>query len=262
MRVLIVTLLAAVSITSAWDEIRIDFGDLTPNEAPETWNQIHAGGGEITDLSNFSDGLLTGVLFKTKQTVMTSTGPTVESYWNSNIVTSNWQGNNIGWLDSSAAQKCTYGNNGNGTGLSYGPALMTFEGLNPSEAYSVEIVCMRDFNSSVNINVGGNQKVVEGVYAPLEHEVTGGVPATSSRIGIVDKAILSDWDINTAFSNSDWLIWDEVSPNSNGDLLLSFELTEGTYVFVNAIRLTPVPEPATFVLFFVGGLVARRQMAG
>jgi hypothetical protein len=226
MRVLIVTLLAAVSITSAWDEIRIDFGDDSPNPTGN-WNFVHSiNSATYSNLIDWGTGEPSAISL------------TVGSGW-SNLLPSNWSGGNIDWVDGNAASDCMYSALNNITS-----SLVILGGLDPTEKYILEIVSA--YNNDDN---------------PRLNNIT--VNGSKTLIGYQSDAVdSSQWDVTDA-ADGNWLIWDKISSDGDGDMILSFgESGTDRLVFVNAIRLTPVPEPATFVLFFVGGLVARRQMAG
>jgi hypothetical protein len=215
------------------------------------------------DLVDFASGESTPVKLELGQPVESPLGTFISfSYW-TNILDTTWTGDNKEWVDPVAAAECLIGNNGNGSDRSLGPAILTLTGLDSNEDYSIEILSARDHDMSAKVMAGGEiEHFVPTGIGQITHSILNGEIADRSQENITDTALLSNWNVQNSLNNKDWLIWDEASTNSNGDLLLSFELIEGGTCFVNAIRLTPVPEPATFVLFFVGGLVARRQMAG
>ena len=60
-----------------------------------------------------------------------------------------------------------------------------------------------------------------------------------------------------------WLIWDEVQPNGSGQIIIKGEKTplEFNSLGVNAVRLTAIPEPSTYVLMLLGlvGFMAYRR---
>ncbi|AQQ72443.1 hypothetical protein SMSP2_02828 [Limihaloglobus sulfuriphilus] len=263
MRTGILILLAAATVSFAWDEIRVSFsGDASLIES--NWNTITNNDMATYSMKDHKDGSPTGISFYTGQLVEPNgsgnpNGAYERSYWTS-VLDSSWTiDESSPWISTLAVSKCIAGQPGGGG--SFGPVIMRFQGLDFDQEYSVEIAAARDHSFIADIRVGGTFRTTS-IGTVFEHTVDDSDTADRNRFNtITDKESLSAWNYQTALQNDDWLVWDSVSPNEDGELLIS-SFTEDSYVFVNAIRLTPVPEPATFVVFFIGGLIARRHLAG
>jgi hypothetical protein len=119
---------------------------------------------------------------------------------------------------------------------------LTFSGLDTQKQYQVEVVSA--YGSS---NLGTVTVDINGVFANTNYDNT--------MTGNVSQG----WSMINAFNNQDWIIWSSITPNSNGDLVLSLANDGTNWGILNSVRIVEVPEPATMALLGLGGLLLRRK---
>ena len=130
------------------------------------------------------------------------------------------------------------------------PGTVLFEFLNPASIYKVEVVSSGVQNFPDRLG----DITVQGSFAD-----SGGDPAPHG----------DDYNyFSHGFNTTDPLVWHSVSPNGSGEILLSATPVPGpdaSQMFINAIRVTVVPEPATVMMLLsvllVLLLVWRRKRA-
>lgn len=217
----------------------LDFGDNATdpggNPGDPTWNTLSTATDQNTfSFSGFdwSDGTAaTGIGVEGSIGANNSTPD--DGQWRSSGVDddNNWNGGaDKDWVDSYAAGDYYWSTSTNATG---GTATwtITLTGLDDTLLYDFELVSAR---SSTGSRVGN-------------YEVQG--TTTSNEV----NSILFD-SKGDGWDNESILKWSNISPTASGEIDLSMSASGGNQIFVNAIELTQVPEPAHFA--GVAGLLA------
>lgn len=143
-----------------------------------------------------------------------------------------WAGSSFpGWSAIAGVSDRLYDSSGNN-----GQFLIS--GLNAGKIYQFEVISSGD-STVVRTAVGGN-------YADISYN------------GITTASVLQNWNQTTHGDyQQDWLMWTNVIASA-GTALVDIQRISGTYVNVNAIRITEVgvvPEPATALMISAGGVL-------
>lgn len=222
----LLTLALAVLVTASVAQavpvmdLRVDFNNAAAS--PGTgWNTVASTATDLA-LVDFNTGVATAV------TLTTSASPATYN-WSKATTTNHWIAENEGpsWLDESknAAKDHIY--------LGWNIAgYLTFKNLDPTQLYTIEII------SSFN-----------GTY-------------TAALPFYVNGANKQTWNPKTqGYDTGGWLTWTDIAPDANNQIVVQVADTGGhAYnAYVNAIRITAVPEPATLALLALGGLLAVRR---
>jgi hypothetical protein len=228
MRTGLLILLAAVSVSFAWTEILIDCGygaDNPPVTYEDGWSKL---GGITRTGGTDSNTVYTPTSLYDINGDDTFLKITFGSSWvfdsggqNPHIIKS--QGTN--WSGSTGE-----------SWLSSEAALTCFystasadnniviSGLDDDEIYNIELVTAYNYSSVQDVTISDNNATVNSV---------------------------------DVYNNTkDWLVWGNVKTDGDGNVTI---INNNGYSFVNAIRLTPVPEPGAMVLFCLGGLFLRKR---
>jgi hypothetical protein len=123
--------------------------------------------------------------------------------------------------------------------VSESSSTFTISGLSSASLYQIEIVAshtaeFRQIKTSAIVN---------------------SLVADRSNSGITDENELSHW----TYHSDDWLIWDGVSLDGNGDLTVTISNVDVQYGIINAMKITETPEPATLALMGMGALMLRKS---
>jgi len=71
-----------------------------------------------------------------------------------------------------------------------------------------------------------------------------------------------DFDVFAeGFGNGNVLVWDAVSPNGSNQIVVTVDSATSPQSngYINALRITEVPEPASLALLTIGGLMMIRR---
>lgn len=117
---------------------------------------------------------------------------------------------------------------------------IAIEGLDPSQQYLIEVVASRSSAGSIS---------------KASDYTANGLFADSSPSG-------DNFDtFSDGFVNGSVLVWDAVTPNASGQIVLTIDsqTSPQSNGYINALRITTVPEPATGLLLVLGGGVLLRR---
>lgn len=155
-------------------------------------------------------------------------------HFQGDTVTNAWNPANPGpsWLDSNKYAAMDYVKQG---WNSYGE--LRFKGLDPNTAYTIEIISSRSNAEDKNV----------------PWQVFG---AATTEIAYFNARI-------QGYQQGQWLTWTDISPDANGEIAVKVGYNGQTSYnnFLNAARLSAVPEPVSLVLMALGGLLVARRRA-
>ncbi|ARN56141.1 PEP-CTERM sorting domain-containing protein [Sedimentisphaera salicampi] len=206
-------------------ELRVDLGNSSADPSEAGWNTLSLAQLEAgAGLIDFNTELNTGVSVSADDFDYKQAG--------------GWNDSTIDWVDQAAAEDFVYSISSS--------SQIDFDGLDSEKVYQVEVL-----SSWVSqYSVAGI--TVQGEYA--DDNYNSG--ATQQE--------LESWSSKQAYDNSDWLVWEAVSPEQNGQISAAFTVDSGAGAFysnANAVRITEIPEPASMIMLGAGGigLLARRR---
>lgn len=140
--------------------------------------------------------------------------------------TSGWQGGNVGWIDANAAADYVGGDSS---------STFTFSNLSIGK-FSLELI---------SSSSGGG--------SPFTSIYVNGMLADRTGLGSGDSY---KWNYQTAYADSNWLIWDEITPINDQIQITFFGAGDA---ILNAVRLSSVsaiPEPSTYAAFAGAAVLA------
>ena len=180
------------------------------------WNTTTLAG-NLTDYVDYYTGLNTGI------------GLTPSGFSSTTI--DSWSGATIDWVDAAAAEDAAW--------IGASGATLTINGLEVGQEYKIELV--------------------SALYLDLERLPTftiDGAIADISHNDNTNETYLTNWDMNEAYKNSDWLIWNGIV-SSDGTLTLDIDLTHSPSQtgYISAMHITTVPEPASALMLTFAGLM-------
>ena len=220
-----VALCGSVSTADNMD-VRVDLRMSALPHPGGNWNSIPGLGDIVTvhSLIDYNTGLDSGITLQATDDFVQSGGY--------NVGNDAWTNPAFPWVDVIALRDYNLLLAGNTTGQ------ITFAGLDPAEQYSVELLAV----TSVAAAFVGQVKV-QGVYD--------------------DDGDSASWNCNTdGFVNADVMVWGSVSPDAGGEIVLDATLTQ-ELLFVNALRISLVPEPSIFAMLIAvcggAGILAVRR---
>lgn len=123
--------------------------------------------------------------------------------------------------------------------VSHSSSTFTISGLSSASLYQIEIVASH--------TAAFNQIKTSAIVNSLV--------ADRSNSGITDENELSHW----TYHSDDWLIWNGVSLDGNGDLTVTISNVDVQYGIINAMKITETPEPATLALMGLGALMVHKS---
>ncbi|MEI7850702.1 MAG: PEP-CTERM sorting domain-containing protein [Kiritimatiellales bacterium] len=204
-------------------EARIDLGAYDQTGLSGNWNTVGTIGG-VTNLVDWNTGLQT-------------TLGIINNNWTGTAGTDGWKaGQNLSWVNEKAANDYLFMAS---DFMDSKTATITLYGLTDGTQYRLELV------SSENYWAIGNADIK-----------AGGNWASSDYQGKYTSNIGQNWNGQTAYNDSNWLIWDSVY-SSSGSIALTVTLPVGfgKVATVNALRVEAVPEPASVMMIGLGGLL-------
>lgn len=208
-------------------DIRVDFSNAAA-VADANWNTINTKTTSDVALVNFatgdtSDGI-TGALLDVRNRGLAK-----------GTTTNNWQtAVNPGpdWLDGNKNAAKDYVATPSNAMIEF-----DFKGLDPALTYTIEAISSRNSSSGYdNANVAWR------------------------AIGAVTSSTTFNAYQNGYVAGS-WLTWADVAPDATGKIAIQVGVPSGTTpnLYLNAIRLYAVPEPATLLLLGLAGLIPLRR---
>ncbi len=159
------------------------------------------------------------------------TGVTVNfggSWFDSGVDQGAWPAGDTGWVDGDATADYVFNTSGD-------TSTVTFSGLTPGEAYTLEHVSARSIGATRIADY-----LVQGNFADS-------VPNGDDFASLTDG-----WDGGSI------LVWNNVIANISGDITLTVTNVQD-FGYVNATRLQMVPTPASAAMLGLGGLFAARR---
>jgi len=206
----------ASSAEATMIDIRVDFNDVVA--APARWNLIADPADTTTThhLTDYFTGLDTEVTLRIANSFLKS---------GQNAGTIDWTNAAAPWVVNSVLSDYA---------VLYGSDLVgqiTLGGLDPSKAYRLELLSVR------NVGTVNNRYTVNGEFGLI---VDGGGSTEA-------------WNaLTNGYLAKDFMLWERVFPTDSGQILIDVSTT-GNYAFFNGFRLSEVvPEPATVRLFGTG----------
>ncbi|AQQ09093.1 PEP-CTERM protein sorting domain protein [Sedimentisphaera cyanobacteriorum] len=207
-------------------ELRIDLGNSSDDPAEAGWNTLSLAQLDAgAGLIDFNTELSTGVSVSGSGFDYKQAG--------------GWDNSTIDWVDQAVAEDFVYSINSS--------SQIDFDGLHSEKVYQVEVLSSWISQYSVS------GITVQGEYADENYNSD----ATQQE--------LESWCAQQAYNDSDWLVWEAVSPEQNGMISAEFTVDSQAGAFysnANAIRITEIPEPASMIMLGAGGigmLVRRRK---
>lgn len=182
------------------------------------WNTI-----ELSGYTTVTSGL------KDYNTGLATTVSTVGVNWGSFTHSEIWTPP-VDWVETNAAIDGFCG---------HGTSTQTFSGLNSLKQYKVEVVSAESGLPTVTFTING-------LYADTNYDNT------------MTGNVSQDWNMQTARTNQDWMIWSSITPNAAGDLVVTSVSSPGAWAAFNAVRISEIPEPATMAILGLGALLSRK----
>ncbi len=226
------------SATAGLLDVRIDFGSGYAT-TPTGWNEVSVSflstvttSGNEQTLSDYNvPSTPTGVALKVTDAFYASTFSTA----------STWQNPYAPWMDANAQSALA------DWALVHGTAdksQLVLTGLDPGSLYTVELLGLR-----------------EGVDSNAAYQVNG-TAGTAIFAGAPGSGTTAGWNADDdGYVAQGFMQWLEVSPSTSGEIVIDVDRLGGTYAFLNAMRISQVPEPGALTLFVVGlvALLVRRR---
>lgn len=187
------------------------------------WNHVT----QATTVSNLVD-FQTGST--TAASITVSAGPTFYGMYGDGFVST-------GWVADTAS--------GDNMG-SYSTITVTLSGLGAGQAYQLEIV---------SSSVPGGGSYGYGTFLANEAYASRNHNNTLTNISY-------PWNESTARNNKDWLVWDSISANGSGQIVIQATPEMMAWVTMGALRLEAVPEPASIGIVSLAAcaaLIRRRR---
>ncbi len=222
-------------------DVRIDFGGGWAT-TPTNWNMAHQNflsvvtpaGSEQAMIDFNEPSTATGVKLKVTKAFFGS-GATEAS------PTFTWANDEASWVETDALRDWTMAYTANNLSCQF--ALI---GLDPNEIYCVELLAVRGTAGIGSYQVNGTAG--EAVF-PAGSTATATTAAWNSSIdGHAAKGFMQ---------------WSHVTPSIGGTIVVDVvKATGAEYAFLNAMRITAVPEPGTSLLLAAGLLAIVRRRRG
>jgi len=205
-------------------DVRVDFSassaaapSATDNDGVSgTWNTFSSPTEDTAlDLVDYAPGT-------PSQAKMTLAG---DIAWRNSTTTDNWNASNAGpgWLDASRnAALDRFWADWNATWT------VTFSGLDSSKLYDLEVISSKKSN---------------GRHCPFQ-----------ITTGTGDDTVYDWYATDDGYTPGGWMSWEDVSPDASGTIVLKAGKALSASIYINAMRLVEVPEPATMGMLGLGTL--------
>ncbi len=226
----------AVPAAAALLDIRLDFGDGYKSEtSPANWNEVKTTflaavtvpGAEQALVDFNAPATPTGVALKVTQRFYASTFSSASA----------WANPHAPWMDANAQSALAdWALAFDGAG--YGQ--LVFTGMDPDSRYTVELLGVRagiDTNARYQVN---------GAAGTVLFASTPGTGTTAT------------WNADDdGYTAQGFMQWLNVAPSVSGEIIIGVDRVggNGTYAFLNAMRIAEIPEPNAAAILLIGLLV-------